>query len=131
MVVGQDMTKKESIFFKIAWISLTIIGVAILIFGLTTIWPESSDSASLHAISVASIGMGLFGIMITITAFRHRERWAWFVLWYYPIFWIAHFWGHLPPSQDQVHQIVFIILSLVALLISVSDFFPRVVDRAE
>ncbi len=124
------MAKKESLLFKVAWIILAIIGVAILIFGfINAIWPGSDDPSSSRAIGVALIGMGLFGFMITIIAFRHRELWAWLVLWYYPIFWMAHFWGRLPPSQDQVHQIVFIVFSLLALLISAGDFFPRVAGR--
>jgi uncharacterized membrane protein HdeD (DUF308 family) len=120
------MLQPASIRFKIAWISLTIIGVAIFVFGLlVTVWPGSSDTLFLRTIGVASIGMGLFGVMITVIPYKRRERWAWFTLWYYPIFWLAHFLGGLPPGQDHIHQIVFIILSLVSLLISVSEFFPQ------
>ncbi len=120
------MIKREHVLFKFAWISLAITGVAILVFGLiATVWPASSDRSSLQAIGVASIGMGLFGVMITMFAYRRRERWAWFTLWYYPIFWIAHFVGGLPPGQDHIHQIVFIVLSLAGLLIPVGEFFPR------
>jgi len=120
------MMQRESVRFKIAWISLAIIGAAIFVFGLiVSVWPGSSDPLFLRTIGVASIGMGLFGVMITVIPYRHRERWAWFTLWYYPIFWLAHFLGGLPPGQDHIHQIVFIVLSLVSLLISVSEFFPR------
>ncbi len=124
------MIKRERVLFKIAWVLLAITGVAILVFGLiATVWPASSDRSSLQAIGVASIGMGLFGVMITVFAYRRRERWAWFILWYYPIFWTAHFLGGLPPGKDHVHQIVFIVLSLVGLLLPVGEFFPRGVDR--
>ena len=124
------MRKRERVLFKIAWVSLAITGVAILVFGLiATAWPASSERSSLQAIGVASIGMGLFGVMITVIAYRRRERWAWFTLWYYPIFWIAHLLGGLPPGQDHVHQIVFIILSLAGLIIPAGEFFPRGVGR--
>ncbi|MDZ4718114.1 MAG: hypothetical protein SH847_06545 [Roseiflexaceae bacterium] len=120
------MIQRESIRFKIAWISLTIIGVAIFVFGLiVTVWPGSSDTLFLRTIGVASIGMGLFGVMITMIPYKRHERWAWFTLWYYPIFWLAHFLGGLPPGQDHIHQIVFIVLALVSLLISMSEFFGR------
>jgi uncharacterized membrane protein HdeD (DUF308 family) len=120
------MRKRERVLFKIAWVLLAITGVAILVFGLiATAWPASSERSSLQAIGVASIGMGLFGVMITAIAYRRRERWAWFTLWYYPIFWIAHLLGGLPPGQEHVHQIVFIVLSLVGLLLPVGEFFPR------
>jgi len=124
------MIQPESVRFKIAWISLAIIGIAIFVFGLiVSVWPGSSDTLFLRTIGVASIGMGLFGVMIAVIPYRRRERWAWFTLWYYPIFWLAHFLGGLPPGQDHIHQIVFIVLSLVGLLISMSDFFPRGAGR--
>ncbi|GHO82703.1 hypothetical protein [Dictyobacter formicarum] len=124
------MIKRERVLFKIAWVSLAITGVAILVFGLiVTAWPASSDPLSLRAIGVALIGMGLFGVVITVIAYRRRERWAWFTLWYYPIFWIAHLLGGLPPGQEHIHQIVFIVLSLAGLLLPVGEFFPRGVSQ--
>jgi hypothetical protein len=125
------MTQRANILFKIAWISLAIIGVAILTFGLiVTVVPTSSDPPYLRAIGVASIGMGLFGLLITTIAYRRRERWAWFALWYYPVFWTAHLVGGLPPGKDHVHQVVFIVLSLLGLLLPVREFFPRRGARA-
>ena len=124
------MIQRESVRFKIAWVSLAIIGVAIFVFGLiVTVWPDSSNPLFLRTIGVASIGMGLFGVMITIIPYKRRERWAWFTLWYYPIFWLAHLLGGLPPGQDHLHQIVFIVLSFVSLLISVNEFFPRETEQ--
>jgi uncharacterized membrane protein HdeD (DUF308 family) len=120
------MLKREPVRFTIAWVSLAITGVAILVFGLiAAAWPASSDQLSLRATGVASIGMGLFGIMITAIAYRRRERWAWCTLWYYPIFWLAHLLGGLPPGRDHIHQVVLIVLSLVGLLLPVGEFFPR------
>jgi hypothetical protein len=87
--------------------------------------PASSGPPYLRAIGVASIGMGLFGLLITTIAYRRRERWAWFALWYYPLFWTAHLVGGLPPGKEHVHQVVFIVLSLVGLLLPVREFFPR------
>ena len=125
------MTRRASILFKSGWISLVIIGLAILTFGLiATVVPASSDPPYLRAIGVASIGMGLFGILITTIAYRRRERWAWFALWYYPVFWIAHLVGGLPPGKEHVHQVVFIVLSLLGLLLPVREFFPRRGTRA-
>lgn len=124
------MQKKEPVRFSIAWVSLAITGVATLVFGLIAIvLPVANDQLYLRADGVASVGMGFFGVMITAVAYRHRERWAWFTLWYYPIFWIAHLLGGLPPGQDHIHQIVFIILSLAGLLIPVGEFFPHGMRR--
>ena len=125
------MTHRASVLFKISWISLAIIGVAILVFGLiVTVVPTSSEPPYLKAIGVASIGMGLFGFLITTIAYRRRERWAWYALWYYPLLWTAHLVGGLPPGKDHIHQIVFIVLSLAGLLLPVREFFPRSGARA-
>jgi uncharacterized membrane protein HdeD (DUF308 family) len=120
------MTQRASILFKTGWISLAIIGVAILVFGLiVTTAPTSSDPPYLRAIGVASIGMGIYGLLITMIAYRRRERWAWFALWYYPVFWTAHLVGGLPPGNEHIHQIVFIVLSLAGLILPVREFIPR------
>jgi hypothetical protein len=75
---------------------------------------------------VASIGMGLFGLLITTIAYRRRERWAWFALWYYPLLWTWHLvGGGLPPGTEHVGQVVFIVVSLAALLLAVREFFGR------
>lgn len=122
--------KPEDIIFRITWILLAIIGIAILVFGLiASVLPGSSNPLFLRAIGVASIGMGFFGVMISVIPYRRGERWAWFTLWYYPVFWSAHLFGNLPPGEDHVHQIVFIVLSLASLLLSASTFFARGVGR--
>src|ERR671938_675338 len=121
------MTQRTSVLFKTGWISLAIIGAAFLVFVLPPprVPTSASDPPYLRAIGVASIGMGLFGLLITTIAYRRRERWAWFALWYYPVFWTAHLVGGLPPGKEHVHQIVFIVLSLTGLLLPVREFFAR------
>jgi hypothetical protein len=120
------MTQRTDTRFTIAWVSLASIGVATLVFGLiAAVVPASLDAGDMRADGVALVGMGLFGVLIAATAFRRRERWAWFALWYYPPFWAAHLLGNLPPGKDHIHQIVFIVLSLAGLLLPVRDFFPR------
>ena len=123
------MTRQESLRFRVSWIGLLVTGLATLVFGLVVMVVRSSDEQYLRAIGAASIGMGLFGAMITVTAFRRRERWAYFSLWYYPIFWTAHLVGSLPPGQDHIHQVVFIVVSVLGLLLPVGEFFPRAVGR--
>jgi hypothetical protein len=120
------MTQHDSALFKTGWISLAIIGLAILLFGLiSALMPASGGPPYLRAIGVASIGMGLFGLLITLIAYRRRERWAWFALWYYPLFWTWHLVGGLPPGKDHIHQVVFIVVSLAGLLLPVREFFGR------
>ena len=47
------------------------------------------------------------------------------VLWFYPVFWLAHLIGSLPPGQDHVHQVVFILLALAGLLVPAPSFFGK------
>ena len=123
--------RRASVPLGFGWISLAIIGIAIFVFGLVAArGPAPSGPTYLRADGVASIGMGLFGFLIATIAYRRRQRWAWFALWYYPIFWTAHLAGGLPPGKDYVHQIVFIVLSVTGLLVPVRDFFPRRGERA-
>src|SRR5205823_8302265 len=75
------MTRHESLRFRVSCIALLVTGLATLVFGLAVI-VGSSDEQYLRAIGGASVGMGLFGAMITVTAFRRRERWGFFFLWY-------------------------------------------------
>jgi hypothetical protein len=123
------MTRQESLRFRVSWIVLLVTGLATLVFGLVVMVVRGSDEQYLRAIGAASVGMGLFGAMITVTAFRRRERWAFCPLWYYPIFWTAHLVGGLPPGRDHIHQVVFIVLSLLGLLLPLDEFFPRVMGR--
>ncbi|WP_438296204.1 hypothetical protein [Streptomyces sp. HUAS TT7] len=116
--------QRESFRVKAGWICLLITGAGILIFGLVAATSRLSDDGRLmRADGVASIGMGLFGVLITLIPFRRRERWAWWVLWFYPAFWVVHLVGGLPPGKDHVHQVVFIALSLAGLLLPVREFF--------
>jgi len=123
------MTRHESLRFRVSWIALLITGLATLVFGLIVMVVRSSDEQYLRAIGAASVGMGFFGAMITVTAFRRRERWAFFSLWYYPIFWMVHLVGDLPPGRDHIHQVLFIVLSLLGLPLTLSEFFPRGIGR--
>ena len=116
---------------KISWIALLATGVGILGFGIiVTAYPQIAGPATeeeglLRAIGVATTGMGIFGVMITLRAYTRKEKWAWFTLWYYPIFWTIHLVGGLPPGNDYIHQIVFIVISLLGLLLPVRQFFLR------
>jgi hypothetical protein len=105
--------------------ALLVTSAATLLFGVVVLFIRGSDEQYLRAIGAASIGMGLFGAMISVTAFRRRERWAFYALCYYPLFWTAHLVGDLPPGRDHVHQVVFIVLSSFGLLLPIREFFPR------
>jgi hypothetical protein len=125
------LLQQETRLLKFGWMLLLATGIGILGFGIiATAYPqiaglptEEEGLLLLRAIGVATTGMGIFGVMITLRAYRRKEKWAWFTLWYYPIFWTMHLvWG-LPPGNDHIHQIVFIVISLLGLLLPVRQFF--------
>jgi hypothetical protein len=119
--------RRENLSVRLGRISLAVVGVAILAFGVIAATVLTSDDQRLmRADGVASIGLGLFGLLITLIPFRRLERWAWFALWFYPTFWLVHLVGRLPPGNDHVHQVAFISLSLAGLLPPMRQFFsPR------
>ena len=106
---------------RVGWICLLSVGVGILGFGLAAACFGSDPL--LRADGVALTGFGLFGIVVTLSPFRRRERWAWLLLWFYPVFWLVHLFANLPPGKDHVHQIVFIVLSLAGLLVTGRAFW--------
>ena len=114
----------------VSTLALLVTGLAVLAFGVIVAAVPGSPEPFYRSIGVASIGMGLFGVLLTVYPFRRRVRWAWLALWYYPIFWAAHLVANLPPGQDHIHQVVFVALALVGLLLPVRDFFPGAVGAA-
>ena len=110
---------------RVGWLCHAVVSAAILIFGLVLVLvPSGGDPQLARADGLASVGLGLFGGLVAVFPFRRRERWAWWALWFYPVFWTVHLVAALPPGKDHVHQVVFIVLSLAGLLLPVRAFFP-------
>jgi hypothetical protein len=109
---------------RIGWICLVVVSVGIFGFGIAAaLLPFAGDELLYRADGLASIGLGLFGGLIAAIPFRRGERWSWYAFWFYPLFWVAHLVFGLPPGKDHIHQVVFIALSLVGLLLPVREFF--------
>lgn len=121
--------RRETLYLRIGWICLLVVGVGILAFGVVTVVVPTSDDPQLgRANGLASIGLGLFGVLITAIPFRRRDRWAWYALWFYPVFWTVHLVARLPPGKDHIHQVVFIALSLAGLLVTLRHIVTRRAD---
>lgn len=112
---------------RIGWICLATVSLAILVFGVViAVVPMGGDAALYRADGLASTGLGLFGALIVLVPYRRIERWAWGALWFYPFFWLAHLLGNLPPGTDHIHQVAFLAISLIGLVLPVRVFFqPR------
>jgi hypothetical protein len=114
---------REELLLRIGSTCLLVVTVAVFVFGAGA--ALLGDDGLLRADGVALAGMGLFGALMVWIPFRRRERWAWWALWYLPVFWLAHLVGGLPPGKDHVHQVVFIVLSVVGLLVPMRTFFAE------
>ncbi|WP_460994193.1 hypothetical protein [Sinomonas soli] len=111
---------------RIGWIALAVVSLGIMGFGVViAIAPMGADELLYRADGLASIGLGLLGGLLALIPYRRGERWAWVALWFYPVFWTIHLVAGLPPGKDHIHQVVFIALSLLGLLLPVRAFFPR------
>ena len=103
---------------RLGWTCQALVSAAILSFGIVVVLlPTEGDGLLLRADGLAVIGVGLFGGLIALIPFRRGERWAWWALWFYPVFWTVHLVGGLPPGEDHVHQVGFLALSLAGLLL--------------
>src|SRR2546423_13196359 len=85
-----------------------------LAFGV--IAATAGDDPLMRADGVESIGVGLFGVLITLIPYRRRERGAGVSPRVFPGFWVVQPVGRLPPSEGQGHQKGFIVLSPARLL---------------
>ena len=79
---------------------------------------------------LSDVGVAFFLIIISIFAYRTGQKWAWYSLWFVPLFFIG--WLFLiSPLPDQAQSsmftplIVFIVLSILGLLLPLRKFFPK------
>lgn len=121
--------KTDIVLLRIGWICLAVVSLGILVFGVIVIAVPSGAGQLLYtADGLACIGLGLYGGLLTLIPYRRRETWAWWAIWFYPVFWAAHLIFRLPPGTDHVHQYAFIALSLIGLLLPIRSFFPPGTD---
>lgn len=114
-----------------AVVILVIMGLLTLVFGVSVLFIDEPLVDSLSAemeplrtqietfehdanvlTATFAAGMGVFGLAITLTAFGRGERWAWLVLWYYPVFFVLH----VASLGTVVPDLPFAVLSVMALL---------------
>lgn len=70
--------------------------------------------------------LGLFGAALALTAVRRGERWAWYLMWLWPLWIVGHvliLWSEIryktgSPPAPFVSGSVFLIFSLAALALS-------------
>jgi hypothetical protein len=65
-------------------------------------------------------GMNLIALLIIWIPFRHGEFWAWAALWFYPVMFAWHYLHYAKGTRFSKIQIVYCILSSLALIITYS-----------
>jgi hypothetical protein len=70
------------------------------------------------------LGFSLLVVLIAATSYRQGQRWAWFALWYVPIFLVALTLHELRGSYVFM-PIMFLLVAILGLLLPFRTFFPR------
>ena len=73
------------------------------------------------------VAASVFFTVISVTAYRRGERWAWYVLWTFPVLFVPVMIIDLTSAYPHTWQAytVFLILALFGLLLPIRIFFKR------
>lgn len=75
----------------------------------------------LRLLGTILLGMVIFSLAIILKPFRRGETWAWYVLWYYPIFFVLH----IIAFGTFIIDGVFALICVLSLLVPYRKFFPK------
>lgn len=70
------------------------------------------------------LGFSLLVVLISATSYRQGQRWAWFAMWYLPVFLVGLTFHELHGSYVFM-PVVFLVLAILGLLLPFRKFFPR------
>jgi hypothetical protein len=145
----------EKIYEKHAWLIFLIIGIMAAAAGLPHALGVNTDPTLVQSISgqtideiknsqplffnlynfyfsgggLSDLGFAFFLIVISLTAYRKGQKWAWYAFWFVPAYflaWIALSLTLPPASQSSLLPplIVIVVLSLFGLFLPFRKFFP-------
>jgi hypothetical protein len=129
-------TVAAKVYEKNAWVLVTIIGAIGVIFSFLEIAGIPNDSSFSLANSfelylareagLPLLGYGITGIAISMTAYRKGEKWAWYVLWYLPIYFMVDTaLTYQQGGSSWPIAVILLLISLAALLLPYRIFFPK------
>ena len=145
--------KNEKIYEKYAWIVFFAIGVITIVSAVFHALGLNTDPALVESIAGMSIdnlknsnpplfnlynfyfrsgglsdlGFAFFLTVISMTAYRRGDKWAWYAFWFVPAFFLGFVALSLTLESSSSllpPLMVFIILSIVGLLLPFRKFFP-------
>lgn len=121
---------------KNAWVLVAILGVVGIFFSITMLAGIQIDtklpqySSSMLYLSRMSgwslLGLSVFGLVLTCKAFRRGERWAWYVVWFLPFYFIVNIAdNYMQGGGNWPLYTAFLLVSLAGLLLPYRMFFPK------
>lgn len=146
----------EKFYEKYAWVVFLIIGVMVLVGAIPHTLGINTDPTLVQTISdqtidelkisnpmffnlydfyfrgggLSDLGFAFFLIIISLTAYKQGQKWAWYAFWFVPAYFLA--WIALSlnlPSEAQSSLfpplVIIIVLSLAGLLLPFRKFFPK------
>ena len=150
------MNSDEKFYEKWAWIIFFVIGIFVLIGAIPHTLGFNTDPKLVQTISgktidelktisptffnlynfyfrsggLSDLGFAFFLIVISMTAYRRGQKWAWYAFWFIPAYFLGFILlsSTLPPESkfSLIPPLtVFIILSLLGLLLPFRKFLPK------
>jgi hypothetical protein len=129
---------KERAYEKHAWVILFVLGISTVFFAVLSLgnyatWLGLVRSPDVFPdpieFSAASLGYGIFLIVVARVSFRKGERLAWYFSWYLPISFALLISHDLTVGGSKAGfaalPLVFLIVSLLGLLLPYRKFFPK------
>jgi len=138
---------------KYAWMFISAIGVLTLVGGAPHALGFNTDPATAEGIvgmtlselkasypmffdlydfyfrggGLSDMGFGFLVLMLSLTAYRKGERWAWYVLWSVPVFFLGFVAIAMSIGASGLlpFLMLFVVLSLLGLLLPFRRFFPK------
>lgn len=121
---------------RYAWIPLVLINLLIFVIVGSGEEGPFGEGSLLHAFLATNptetmiearlrgtllLGMIMFGLAVILVPFRRGERWAWYVLWYYPLFFILH----IVAFGTFIPDAILAVICTACLLAPLRVFFPQ------
>lgn len=145
----------ERAYEKYAWIILSIIGLLIVVGGVPNILGDNADPETaenivgmtlsdlkesyprpydlydyfLRSSGWSDMVFGFLVVVVSSTAYRRGEKWAWYNLWSVPVFFLGHAAITMNVGISAAALLpyisVFVVLSLLGLLLPFRKFFAE------
>jgi hypothetical protein len=121
---------------RYAWVVFVLFALVLLLIGLSGPQGPVGTGSPIHAFGISNptvldidirfrgtvvVGMALFSLAITLYSFRKGERWAWFTLWYWPLFFLLH----VAAFGTWLPDVPFAIIAAGTLLLSMRRYVGK------